>query len=65
MVVSPIKNIHTPNDLWLTYLASMRQPNGLRSRTSPAGCGAGAGVDSAWGQKKLEARKCLRGRSGE
>ena len=30
-------------------------PNGLRSRTCPAGCGAGAGVNSAWGQKKLEA----------
>ena len=30
-------------------------PNGLRSRTSPVGCGAGAGVDSAWEQEKLEA----------
>ena len=29
--------------------------NGLRSRTSPVGCGAGAGVDSAWEQEKLEA----------
>ena len=51
-------------------------PNGLRfilgafpracpaflagSRTSPAGCGAGAGVDSVWEQKKLEAGKCLK-----
>ena len=32
-----------------------RRLNGLRSRTSPAGCGAGAGVDSIWKQKKLEA----------
>jgi hypothetical protein len=29
--------------------------NGLRPRTSPAGCGAGTDVDSAWEQKKLEA----------
>jgi len=34
-----------------------KPPNGLRSRTCPAGCGAGAGVDSAWEQEKLEARK--------
>ena len=31
--------------------------NGLRSRTCPAGCGAGAGVDSVWEQEKLEATK--------
>jgi len=35
------------------------EPNGLRSRTSPEGCGAGAGVDNAWEQKKPEARKML------
>jgi len=29
---------------------------GLRMRTDPSGHGAGAGVDSAWEQKKLEAR---------
>ena len=33
------------------------KPNGLRSRTGPSGRGAGAGVDSAWEQEKLEARK--------
>jgi hypothetical protein len=36
-----------------------RRANGLRLRTCPTGCGAGAGVDSAWEQKKLEARKIL------
>lgn len=30
-------------------------PTGLHSRTCPAGCGAGAGVDSVWEQEKLEA----------
>jgi len=37
----------------------LQQANGLRSRTSPAGCGAGAGMDSAWEQEKLEARKMI------
>ena len=39
--------------------AGGRSFNGLRSRTSPAGCGAGAGADSAWEQRKPEARKLL------
>ena len=38
-------------------LLPLEAPNGLRSRTSPVGCGAGVGVDFAWEQKKLEARK--------
>ena len=33
--------------------------NGLRLRTGPSGRGAGAGVDSAWEQRKLEAKKLL------
>ena len=37
----------------------MVTPKGLRSRTSPAGYGAGVDVDSAWEQYKLEARKML------
>jgi len=43
----------------LSNLYAAEPPNGLRSRTSPAGCGAGVGVDSAWEQEKLKARKML------
>jgi len=42
----------------------VKPPNGLRSRTSPAGCGAGAGVDKDWEQKKLEATR-LTAKCGE
>jgi hypothetical protein len=41
------------------YFCLRRRANGLRSRTCPAGYGAGAGVDSVW-EQKIEARKCLK-----
>ena len=41
-------------------MSGSHAPNGLGSRTCPAGCGAGAGMDSAWGQEKTEARNRAR-----